>query len=96
MTQIIIEPYNAENTKRLVSFVLENELRIIKFGMNKTLNQLKLFERKFGTNSSEFYKKFNAGDMGDDSEFIRWAGEYETLQKLQQDYNRYGSSSQKT
>lgn len=87
MTQLIIESNIAENIKRLVSSALENELGIIKFGINKTLNQLKIFEKKFGTDSYEFYNKFNAGEMGDDFEYIRWAGEYETLHKLQQDYN---------
>ena len=37
-------------------------------------------------NSRNFYKKFNEGKIGDDIEYIRWAGEYETLQKLQRDY----------
>lgn len=86
MTQLIIQPSTAENAKKLVSSALENGLRIIKFGINKTLNQLKVFEKKFGTDSPEFYRKFNAGDMGDDFEYIKWAGEYETLQRLQQDY----------
>lgn len=91
VTQLIIEPHTSENVKKLVLSALENELGIIKFGINKTLNQLKRFENKFGTESSAFYKKFNAGDMGDDFEYIRWAGEYETLHKLQQDYNDIAS-----
>jgi hypothetical protein len=37
-------------------------------------------------NSKQFYDKFKKGEMGDDFEYIRWAGEYETLQQLERDY----------
>ncbi len=87
MTQLIIQPSTAENTKRLVLFALENERRIICFGISRTEGQLEKFEKKFKMDSESFYRKFNAGDMGDDFEYIKWAGEYETLRKLRQDYD---------
>ncbi|MEE4356137.1 MAG: hypothetical protein V2I97_06675 [Desulfococcaceae bacterium] len=87
MTQLIIQPSTAENTKRLVLFALENERRIIRFGISRTEGQLEKFEKKFKMDSESFYRKFNAGDMGDDFEYIKWAGEYETLRKLRQDYD---------
>ena len=37
-------------------------------------------------NSKDFYEKFQKGKLGDDFKFIRWAGEYETLKRLQEDY----------
>jgi hypothetical protein len=37
--------------------------------------------------SKYFYGEFQKGKLGDDLKFIRWAGEYETLERLQKDYN---------
>lgn len=87
MARIIIEPQNANNVRSLVKSAVENELKIIGFGIAKTKKKLEELEKKFGMDTGNFYKKFNEGKMGDDLEYIRWAGEYETLQKLQRDYN---------
>jgi hypothetical protein len=37
--------------------------------------------------SKYFYEEFQKGKFGDDFKFIRWAGEYETLERLQKDCN---------
>ena len=87
MARIIIEPQNGNNVKSLVKSAVENELKIIGFGIDKTKKKLEQLEKKFGMDSVNFYKKFNEGKMGDDLEYIRWAGEYETLQKLQRDHS---------
>jgi len=87
MARIIIEPKNASNVKSLVKSAVENELKIIGFGIAKTKKKLEELEKKFGMDSGNFYEKFNEGKLGDDLEYIRWAGEYETLQKLQRDHN---------
>ena len=87
MARIIIEPHNADNVKSLVKSAVENELKIIGFGIAKTEKRLKELEKKYGMDSENFYKKFNEGKMGDDLDYIRWAGEYETLQKLQRDHD---------
>jgi len=87
MARIIIEPQNANNVKSLVKSAVENELKIIGFGIAKTKKKLEELEKKFEMDSEKFYKKFNKGKMGDDLEYIRWAGEYETLQKLQRDHD---------
>lgn len=87
MAKIIIEPQTANNVKSLVKSAVENELKIIGFGIAKTKRKLEGLEKKFGMKTIDFYKKFNEGKMGDDVEYIRWAGEYETLQQLQHDHS---------
>lgn len=87
MVRIIIEPKSAENIKRLVQSAVQNELRIIKFGITKTKRKLREFEKRFVMDSGDFYRQFNEGKVGDDPDYIRWAGEYETLEHLQRDYN---------
>jgi len=87
MVRIIIEPKSANNVKILVKSAVENELKVIGFGISKTKRKLEELENKFGMDSGNFYKEFNEGKLGDDLEYIRWAGEYETLQQLQRDHN---------
>ena len=36
--------------------------------------------------SETFYKKYSFGEMGDNMEYIEWAGEIETLKKLERNF----------
>ena len=87
MARIIIEPQDAKNVKNLVKSAVENEMKIISFGIAKTKRRLGELENKFGMDSANFYQRFSEGTMGDEMELIRWAGEYETLLRLERDYN---------
>ncbi len=86
MTQIVVKSKTAANVKRLLQLAIEQELRVIKLGIEKTNQNLQRLEGQFGIKSPEFYKAFQDGKMGDQIDYIKWAGEYETLQALQQDY----------
>jgi hypothetical protein len=87
MAQVIIRPQAADNLKNLIKVAVENQLRVINFGIAKTKRKLGELEKESGMNSKYFYEKFQKGKLGDDFKFIRWAGEYETLERLQKDYN---------
>lgn len=85
MLRIVVESDNVKSARSLVSAAIENEARILKIGIEKTKRNLAELEKKFKMDTASFYEKFSAGKMGDDSEFIRWAGEYETLLRLEKD-----------
>ena len=40
---------------------------------------MQVFEEKYRLSSRDFYEKFNRGEMGDDEDFITWAGLVEML-----------------
>jgi len=86
MARIIIEPESASNLRNLVSLAVENQLKIMEFGIAKTRRKLLEMETQNGMNSSDFYERFQKGELGDDLKFIRWAGECETLERLERDY----------
>jgi len=86
MTQVIVKSATASHVKPLIQAALDHELRILKIGMEKTTRNLHQLEQQFGMNSQQFYQEFQAGNMGDEMEYIKWAGEYETFLQLQQDY----------
>jgi hypothetical protein len=74
------------NVKHLLQVALDHELRVLKIGMEKTRHNLHQFEQQFDMESEHFYQEFQTGTMGDALDYIKWAGEYETLVQLQQDY----------
>jgi len=85
MAPVIIEPQSSDNVKNLVALALENQLRVLTAGIAKTKSKLNEFERETGMESSAFYERYGKGDLGDDFKYIRWAGEYETLKRLEKD-----------
>ncbi|MEA1992003.1 MAG: hypothetical protein U9N58_07400 [Thermodesulfobacteriota bacterium] len=87
MAQVIIQPKNADNLKSLVKTAVENQMRVLSYGIAKTKRKLEELEKETGLDSRDFYKKFRKGELGDDFKYIRWAGEYETLEQLQRDFN---------
>jgi hypothetical protein len=87
MVRVTIEPEAARNVKFLIRAAVDNQLKIIKSGIARTRIKLEELESRFGMDSEEFYKQFNEGKLGDEIDYIRWAGEYETLQQLERDYN---------
>jgi len=86
VTKVIVKPESAKNVKILIKSAVENEMKIMRLGIAKTKRKLEELEKKFGMVSEHFYKKYSEGKLGDNPEYIRWAGEYETLRQLQEDY----------
>ena len=87
MTQVIVQPATAVNVKQLLQTAITHELRLLKIGIERTQERLHHFEQKFHKDTSTFYQAFQRGEAGDDMEYIKWAGEYETFRQLQQDYH---------
>ena len=86
MARVIIQPQTADNLRSLIRLAVENQLRVINFGIAKTKRKLGELEKESGMDSKYFYEEFQKGKLGDGLKFIRWAGEYETLERLQKDY----------
>ena len=86
MARVTVEPEGADNVKALIRMAVENELKMLRAGIARTSSKLRGLEKKYKMNSQEFYDKFNRGELGDNMEYVRWAGEYETLQQLERDY----------
>jgi hypothetical protein len=89
MSQVIlnVDPSIAQKIDNIIhSFGSEEILveKFIEFHQNKLKreiaslkNELALFETKFQMESSLFYSKFEAGQLGDDEDFMVWSGVYE-------------------
>ena len=85
MPQVSIQGQANDHIQGFIKIGIENQLRIISFGISKTKRKLEFLEKEAGMDSGNFYRQFMEGRLGDDLKFIRWAGEYETLEQLKED-----------
>lgn len=65
-----------------INKMLKVELGMVKRELKQVENSLKNFEKRHKMSSDEFYKKFNAGKLGDDREYIKWYAYKDTFNKL--------------
>ena len=49
---------------------------------------LREFERRYGTESAAFYRRFEAGELGDAMDFFEWAGLYELREDIMKKIQR--------
>ncbi|WP_417913164.1 hypothetical protein [Candidatus Electronema sp. TJ] len=70
---------SASHVKPLIQAALDHEIHILKIDLEKTIRQLRHFEEQFGKESRLFYEEFQDGILGDDMEYMKCAGEYETF-----------------
>jgi hypothetical protein len=80
----ITKSMSEQEAKRLLRSISEPR-GTIEEGLDDLLDALKEFEKKFGMSTLEFYRKFLAGQMGDDMDVIEWAGLFEAFMLLSQE-----------
>ncbi|MBI1939232.1 MAG: hypothetical protein HYS25_14075 [Ignavibacteriales bacterium] len=76
-----------KNKKNLVKNILLRERAIIINSMKATEEVLRNYETKNGMKSSKFYKKYLNGEMGDAEDFMLWAAQIQSLERLKSDIN---------
>ena len=84
MTRIHIESDHKPAVATLVENSLAMQQKAVRAGLKRTRLRLKTFEKEFGQASQQFYRAYQAGEMGDDEAHIEWAGEWETHLELTQ------------
>ena len=55
---------------------------------------LKIFETRHGMSSDSFYKKFEAGQLGDEMDFFEWSGLIELRRDLLKKLKRFEQSDE--
>ena len=79
MTRIHIESDHKPAVATLVENSLAMQQKAVRAGLKRTRLRLKAFEKEFGQSSQQFYRAYQAGEMGDDGAHMEWAGEWEDL-----------------
>lgn len=55
-----------------ISSAIEREIEVGGFMIRKSEAEIKIFENKFNMKSTDFVKKFEAGELDDREEFFEW------------------------
>ena len=85
MATLYIEPiHESGEILRLVRAAIESEVAKLELALKMAVKRLAPFEEKYGVTSEYFLAAMTAEDLeGKDDEYVRWAGEYKLMQRLQ-------------
>ena len=86
---ILRDTYSDENglaqiLGKLVDAVLSRE----RLRLGRYEHDLRQFELRYGMESAVFYRRFEAGELGDAMDFFEWSGLYDLYQRAQEKVRR--------
>jgi hypothetical protein len=74
----------ANDVRDLIQAAIEGQVAKLELGVTMARKRLTPFESKYGVTSEHFISEMAAEDLeGGDEEYVRWAGEYKLMQRLQ-------------
>lgn len=65
------------NQEEFVQNVISYQVEELKRGIINLEIEMRALEKKYHLSSEKFYEKFQSGELGDDEDYILWAGVYE-------------------
>ena len=86
LQQVNIKTRDRATLKPLLESAIENEIKLLSLGLNRTRKRLAKFEREFGMSSAEFERRLNAFELTETVEFTDWRMEIGMLHLLESQY----------
>ena len=68
----------------LVEAALENQLRLLRAGIARTEERLRIFEAEYGLSSAEFIRRYENDELSETLTLAEWVGEVRMLARLQE------------
>ena len=84
MTQLTLTSSGAHPLKPLVESAIQNELRMVEAGIQRTEQRLRDFESRYGMSTQEFLHRAEAGDVPETLDFAEWEGESRLIERLRE------------
>ena len=84
MTQLTVTSSGAHPLKSLVESAIQNELRIVEAGIQRTEQRLGDFESRYGMSTQEFLHRGETGDVPETLDFAEWEGEWRLIERLRE------------
>ena len=75
MTHLTLVSPQERPLQPLVEAALQNELRLLEAGLQRTEEKLRAFETRFHMTTAEFVQRYEADELEETLEFIEWVGE---------------------
>lgn len=73
-----------QNPEIFIEEVIFSQIQELKRAIFNLQHELTLFEQKYQLLSIDFYQQYQEGNLGDQEDFMLWAGNYELLLDNQQ------------
>ena len=70
--------------RSLVEAALQNELRLLQAGIQRTEQRLRAFESQYSLSSREFLQRYENDALPERLDFAEWVGEYRLLERLRE------------
>lgn len=84
MTQLTLTSTGSHPLKPLVESAIQNELRIVEAGIQRTEQRLRDFEARYGMSTQEFLRRAEAGEVPESLDFAEWEGEWRLIERLRE------------
>ena len=84
LEQLYRQGYSTEVIDRTVDKLLAMEVEQAYKELKDLKARLSRYEQQYSTTSSEFYRRFRAGELGDEMDFVEWSVFYEMYQAILQ------------
>jgi hypothetical protein len=84
--QVTIKTSDRARLKPLLRSAIENEKKMLLWGLERTRQRLAEFEQRYGLTSVEFERRLQALELKETVEFSEWRMEIEMLRLLQSQY----------
>ncbi|TAH48008.1 MAG: hypothetical protein EYC68_22650 [Chloroflexota bacterium] len=85
--EIVIKSNAPISLKPLLESAIQDRLKILDLGIERTRARLAAFERRYEMPTAEFERRFNGEDLTETLDFIEWTGEIKMLRLLQEKYD---------
>ena len=87
INQVIIQSQTGKaSIKPLVEIAVRNQLKSLKHGIERTKEQLTVFEQRFGMTTAEMECRLKDGRLEESLDTIDWCMELEALRLLEEQY----------
>ncbi len=84
MTKLTLISSRQHPLKPLVEAALNNELRLLMAGIQRTERNIQSFESRYGMTSEDFLGRYENNELDETLEFAEWIGEYRMLGRLRE------------
>lgn len=86
LEQVTIKTQDRAALKPLLESAIENEIKLLSLGLDRTRKRLAEFEQKYDMASSEFERRLDALELEETVEFTDWRLEIGMLHLLESQY----------
>ena len=83
MTTLTITFDQDIGARELVKAAFDNEVRVLDAAIRRTKARIAAFEERFKTVTTDFMKRYEAGEIDESLETDEWIGEHRMLERLQ-------------